>query len=284
MTTMCEFQQTSPGSFRVFRQDATAHPEACPICLDEIEKDAYGLPCKHTFHAECLLTLRRSPNSQVCPLCRADLPPGPKELFEEAAVHYREIEARVNSGDADWEALDGQDRVKFDEVLRLWGEAARQGVTTALCNLGTLYARGIGVTKDEVEAAQWYKAAAERGHAPAQTKLGFLYVHGIGIEKDRQRGFDWFKTAAEQGYGDAQYNLGIMYLGGLGIEASEEDAIHWLTKSADQGDLKASATLAQIKQKSKQSKSCYGFDFKLKVFPWVFTRRSSSHNLQAAAS
>mmetsp|Transcript_45776 Transcript_45776/g.103369 ORF Transcript_45776/g.103369 Transcript_45776/m.103369 type:complete len:165 (+) Transcript_45776:139-633(+) len=117
MTTMCEFQQTSPGSFRVFRQDATAHPEACPICLDEIEKDAYGLPCKHTFHAECLLTLRRSPNSQVCPLCRADLPPGPKELFEEAAVHYREIEARVNSGDADWEALDGQDRVKFDEVL-----------------------------------------------------------------------------------------------------------------------------------------------------------------------
>ena len=40
--------------------------------------------------------------------------------------------------------------------------------------LGTMYANGQGVEKDEAEAAKWYRKAAEHGHAKAKEKLEVL--------------------------------------------------------------------------------------------------------------
>ena len=42
----------------------------------------------------------------------------------------------------------------------------------------------IGVEKDLVEAAKWYRAAAEQGSAEAQSALGACYAFGDGVEKD----------------------------------------------------------------------------------------------------
>jgi len=50
-------------------------------------------------------------------------------------------------------------------------KAAEQGLALAQNNLGSMYANGIGIAKDEVQAVAWYRKAAEQGYAPAQEAL-----------------------------------------------------------------------------------------------------------------
>jgi hypothetical protein len=46
----------------------------CAICLEEARQStAFRLPCKHSFHAECLAAWLRKAKSATCPLCRYSL-------------------------------------------------------------------------------------------------------------------------------------------------------------------------------------------------------------------
>lgn len=45
--------------------------------------------------------------------------------------------------------------------------AAEQGDATAQFDLGTMYEHGSGVSKDDVEAVEWYRKAKELGDADA---------------------------------------------------------------------------------------------------------------------
>ena len=51
---------------------------------------------------------------------------------------------------------------------------------------------GIGVTKDFVEVANWARRAAEQGEPRGQAVLGFMYAKGIGIEQDNVQAAAWF--------------------------------------------------------------------------------------------
>lgn len=49
----------------------------CAICSEDLIASAsFALPCGHSFHAQCLTSLRKFGVSQTCPLCRAPLPSG----------------------------------------------------------------------------------------------------------------------------------------------------------------------------------------------------------------
>ncbi|XP_043471351.1 E3 ubiquitin-protein ligase RNF181-like isoform X2 [Leptopilina heterotoma] len=52
----------------------TERNKQCPVCLKEfeIENLAKTMPCKHSFHKECILPWLEKTNS--CPLCRHELP------------------------------------------------------------------------------------------------------------------------------------------------------------------------------------------------------------------
>ena len=66
--------------------------DECPICLEPLEDlpedPNFQLPCNHRLHTECVKGLRKSGVSQACPLCRAAIPPGPEQLYEEALLKY----------------------------------------------------------------------------------------------------------------------------------------------------------------------------------------------------
>src|SRR5438552_392114 len=98
--------------------------------------------------------------------------------------------------------------------LPLLREKAGQGDADAQNNLGGMYAKGLGVLKDESAAADWYRKAAEQGLALAQTNLGRCYAEGRGVAKDEKAAVDWFRKSAEQGYAGGQYLLGRMYMTG----------------------------------------------------------------------
>ena len=52
------------------------------------------------------------------------------------------------------------------------------------------------------------KAKAEKGDAIAQWSLGTAYHKGEGVTKDDAEAAKWFRKAAEQNYAQAQRNLG----------------------------------------------------------------------------
>lgn len=65
-------------------QKHNSQSEECAICHDILlSKEATKLPCGHSYHADCVTELRKF-GSEVCPLCRADLPPGPDKRCNNA--------------------------------------------------------------------------------------------------------------------------------------------------------------------------------------------------------
>ena len=58
-----------------------------------------------------------------------------------------------------------------------------------------MYAFGVGVLKDDAEAARWYRMATEQGHASAQFSLGLRYSSGRGVLKDPVLAHMWFNVA-----------------------------------------------------------------------------------------
>ena len=66
-----------------------------------------------------------------------------------------------------------------------------------------MYGQGLGVARDEFEAAAWYRMAAEQGLAQAQHNLGVIYDKGVGISQDVAEAENWYRKAAAQGHGDS---------------------------------------------------------------------------------
>ncbi len=62
-----------------------------------------------------------------------------------------------------------------------------------------MYGKGVGVTRDDVEAYNWYHKAAELGHPNAQFNLGVIYAKGRGIDKNLDEAKKWYQQAAAQG-------------------------------------------------------------------------------------
>ena len=75
-----------------------------------------------------------------------------------------------------------------------------------------MYADGLGVPQDYVQALRWLRRAARQGFAPAQAMLGAFYAAGRGVLKDEVEAKRWFRRAAEQGNAYAQYRLGYLYV------------------------------------------------------------------------
>ena len=97
-----------------------------------------------------------------------------------------------------------------------WFEAtASSGDLVAAFNLGLCFAQGVGVRKDEEQAAQWVRRAAE-GVAEAQYAYARMLQDGRGVAADQKQARLWFERAANAGMVDAQVALAEMLLNGRG--------------------------------------------------------------------
>ena len=100
-----------------------------------------------------------------------------------------------------------QDPVKLRISAQQGNKAALQGLRTlagaghasAQLNLGLMYDKGEGVSRDAVQAVAWYRKAAEQGHASAQSNLGAMYARGEGVPKDLVIAYMWRNLAAALG-------------------------------------------------------------------------------------
>ena len=116
-------------------------------------------------------------------------------------------------------------------------KSAGQGLAPAQYRIGSLYEKGLGVTRDIGLAKTWYIRAAEGGNIRAMHNLAVLTAEGAGSGKPDYFGAaQWFKRAAEFGVRDSQYNLAILYARGLGLEQNLTQSYAWFSIAANQGD------------------------------------------------
>jgi tetratricopeptide (TPR) repeat protein len=66
----------------MFSDEAGGEVEQCGICLEPFV-DAYTLSCFHTFCRGCISEYKKRGVNDVCPYCRAPLPPGVQESLDE---------------------------------------------------------------------------------------------------------------------------------------------------------------------------------------------------------
>lgn len=139
-------------------------------------------------------------------------------------------------------------------ILRIWFDSkkkdkkdylslARGGNVDAQFRLAKMYDKGIDITKNEAEAAKWYRKAAEKGHAEAQLNLAEMLEFGTGVSKNVQEAVEWYRKSAKLGHADAQYILANMYAEGRGVEKDKAEAIKWYQKAADNGNGDAKVVL-----------------------------------------
>lgn len=98
--------------------------------------------------------------------------------------------------------LQAYDAGDYDEALAQWraaAEAGDAGAGQAQVAIAGLYQFGEGVSRDDREAARWYRRAARLGNADAQQTLGEFYAEGRGVPKDLVTAHMWLGRAAAQG-------------------------------------------------------------------------------------
>ena len=64
-----------------------------------------------------------------------------------------------------------------------------------MTRIGMLYHNALGVERDPVEAARWWREGAEAGDADGQAMLGAAYHLGSGVERDSIEAFVWLTRA-----------------------------------------------------------------------------------------
>lgn len=114
--------------------------------------------------------------------------------------------------------------------------AAEAGHAQSIFNLALMTLRGEGgLSKDRVKAIQLLNKAAKQGLAQAQTYLGVYYTEDDDNQQDFEQAASFFKAAASQEDAEAQYFLGICYENGWGVESSDEEAARLYSTAAELG-------------------------------------------------
>ena len=78
---------------------------------------------------------------------------------------------------------------------------------TTQFELGELFRKGDGQSRDFEQAAKWYMAAAMKGSRRAQHRLAMLYARGQGVDQSYSHSYAWCKVAAFQRSRRAQRKL-----------------------------------------------------------------------------
>jgi uncharacterized protein len=125
--------------------------------------------------------------------------------------------------------------------------AADAGDSRARLELASLILKGLADSdaEDLASSADWLEAAAASGNPVAALNLGLCLIEGIGVERDERQAAQWLRRAAD-GIATGQYWYGRMLVEGRGIAAHAEEGRTWIARAAAVGLPEAEATLAEM--------------------------------------
>ena len=141
------------------------------------------------------------------------------------------------------------DQGQYLTAKRIAEERARQKDPQAHTLLGRLYAEGLGVPRDELAAANWYRKGAELGDTEAMFALGVILAAGKAVKKNPEGAAQMFEQAARKGHPFAHYNLAQLFLSGNGKPENPFRAAQHLEYAAKKGIPQAQYDLATLYQR-----------------------------------
>ncbi len=120
------------------------------------------------------------------------------------------------------------------EAIAAFRKAADKGSTTAMVELGVIYANGSGVPKDAAQARKLFEKAAQAGNARGAINLAALTEQTGGKPMDPVQKRQLLAKAAEGNSPEAQYQLGLMVQDGAGGPKNDAEARVLFEKAAAQ--------------------------------------------------
>jgi len=139
-----------------------------------------------------------------------------------------------------------------DAGVRLVRDAAQKGDPLAQADMGSLYARGVGVVQSYPEAMRWYCRSAAQGNPEAEMRMAMMYERGEGVAVDRAEAATWLRRAAAHGLPAAQHALGLAYQFGLGVPVDAAEARRWFAFAATQGHAPSTAALQELERSASR--------------------------------
>jgi TPR repeat protein len=135
---------------------------------------------------------------------------------------------------------------RFQESFRFHMAAAQRGYPAAQWCAGFAYEQGLGIARDEAQAARLYTDGAKAGYAPSQNALANLLADGRGVDMDVQAAVVLYRRAADQDYWAALLNLGYAYRDGKHVGQDFQQAARWFARGAQIGNARGKYELALL--------------------------------------
>ena len=164
-------------------------------------------------------------------------------------------------------------KMEYSEAYDVFVSAAEKGLASAQCELGYMYAEGLGVSQDPGKSQHWYRMAANQGDGSALVSLGCMYYDGTAVPKDRSEAAKLWKRALnirpvppgwETWHTEVEYMLAHMYRDGDGVSQDYGEADRYLTRAAEGGKAEAQFNLASLYAAGSGVKQDYE-----KAFEWT---------------
>lgn len=160
-------------------------------------------------------------------------------LWLEKSANQGYLVAQLNL--AMWYQFGYQDIPANQTKALFWYEkAAKSGNKAAQ----SIIAKTFLEQQNYAKSHSWYQKLTQAGDAQAAYYLAYLFARGLGVKKDLVQAYQSLKKSAKQNYAPAQYMLGLFYEQGLGVKKDEKKQLFWLEKSARNGLAKAQYKLA----------------------------------------
>jgi TPR repeat protein/uncharacterized protein (UPF0335 family) len=134
------------------------------------------------------------------------------------------------------------------QAIDLFRRGAQQGHPLAMYNLALHYRDGMGVPRDDGQAAEWFARSAGSGLVSAMVEYGRALQSGRGQADSRpnpRRAVEWLQRAAEAGSLRAMYWLGWIYY----RQHDTQLSLLWYGRAAEAGYSDAQVKVAQIMEK-----------------------------------
>jgi len=147
-----------------------------------------------------------------------------------ASVHGLNSRADREAGDKAFTAKN------YKEAVEKYRVAADNGDAAAQYRLGQMYAEGLGVTKNDKDAAKYILQAADQDFGAARMTAAAWYLSGKrGTPKDEKKAFEYLSKEAEQKNPVAMFSLGCLYAKGMGVTRDASLATKWFNDAKTAG-------------------------------------------------
>ena len=138
------------------------------------------------------------------------------------------------------------DQGQYLTALRLAKAGAERNQPQALTLMGRIHELGLGVPKNESQAAELYQRGLQLGDIDATFALAVMLTTGRGIKKNTKTAAQFFELAARAGHPEANYNLGLLFISGIGKPENSRRALLHLEYAAKKGIAAAQYDLAAL--------------------------------------